>query len=125
MAVRPWCVLALALAAWWGAVAPAGAAPEIGIGENNDGLFTDPLFPPLGIKYVRVVVAYDVVAAAAPGDNELDRVTRYLAGAAAGGQEPLVTFEHARGDAHACERDVSLHQCWLPSDAEYERSFAA
>jgi hypothetical protein len=35
---------------------PVRAAPEIGIGENNDGLFADPLFPSLGIRYVRVVV---------------------------------------------------------------------
>src|SRR4051795_1573624 len=125
MALRGWLVLALTLAAWSGAVAPVRAAPEIGIGENNDGLFADPLFPPLGIKYVRLVVSYDVVAAAARGDNEIDRVTRYLAGAAAGGQEPLVTFEHARGDAHACERDASLPQCRLPSDTEDERSVRA
>jgi hypothetical protein len=125
MAMRPWCVLGLTLAAWSGAVAPVQAAPEIGIGENHDGLFADPLFQPLGIKHVRVVVSYDVVAAAARGDDELDRVTRYLAAAAAGGQEPLVAFEHARGDPEACKQDPSLRVCRLPSDSEYERSFNA
>ncbi len=108
-----------------GTVPAAHAAPEIGIGENNDALFADPLFAPLGVKHVRVVVAYDVVAAAQRGDDELARVTRYLTGAAAGGHEPLVAFEHSRGDAHACARDAALPQCRLPSPAEYERSFRA
>src|SRR3712207_1246466 len=111
--------------AWTAVVARVQAAPEIGIGENNDALFADPLFQPLGIKHVRVVVSYDVIEAAARGDDELTRVTRYLAGAAAGGYDPLVAFEHSRGDAHACERDAALRQCRLPSDAEYERAFRA
>ena len=38
MASRPWCVLALMLAACAGVARPAQAAPEIGLGENNDAL---------------------------------------------------------------------------------------
>jgi hypothetical protein len=103
----------------------AFARADIGIGENNDAVFSDPLFAALGVRHVRVVVSYDVIAAAERGDDELVRVTRYLAGAAAGGYEPLVTFEHARGDPRACPLDRSLRQCRLPSEAEYERSFRA
>lgn len=133
MGVRVLCarrsrLVTVALAAWactWMAEPAQAAAPAIGIGENNDAVFADPLFSPLGIKHVRVVVSYDVVAAAARGDDELERVMRYLAGAAAGGQEPLVAFEHARGDARACVQDPSPRQCRLPPDEEYERSFRA
>lgn len=118
-------VMVALAACTWAVAEPVQAATEIGIGENNDALFADPLFAPLGIKHVRVVVSYDVVAAAARGDDELERVMRYLAGAGAGGQEPLVAFEHARGDARACAEEPSLRQCRLPSDAEYERSVRA
>ena len=43
-------------------VAQARVPPEIGIGENNDALFADPLFASLGVRHVRVVVSYDVIA---------------------------------------------------------------
>ena len=107
------------------ASAEGRARPELGIGENSDAIFTDPLFASLGVRHVRVVVSYDVIEAATRGDDELERVARYLAGAAAGGHEPLVTFEHSRGDARACATDRTLRQCRLPTDAEYERSFRA
>ena len=49
-------------------VAEARVPPEVGIGENNDTLFADPLFPAIGVRHVRVVVSYDVIARA---DDEL------------------------------------------------------
>jgi hypothetical protein len=111
-----WLVVLALLAA----PAHARTPPEVGIGENGDAVFADPLFSSLGVRHVRVVVSYDVVAR---GGEELARVDRYLAAAHAAGAEPLVTFEHARGDAHECPAD--LPQCRLPTPAEYARSFGA
>ena len=77
----------------------------------------------MGVQHVRVVVSYDVIARA---DDELDRVTRYLAAAQAHGAEPLVTFEHSRGEARGCARRTRAGpQCRLPDRAEYERAFRA
>ncbi len=103
-------------------VAQARVPPEVGIGENNDTLFADPLFGELGVRHVRVVVSYDVIARA---DDELGRVSRYLAAAQATGVEPLVTFEHSRGEARGCAAHPRLPQCRLPTTAEYERAFVA
>ena len=103
-------------------VAEARVPPEVGIGENNDTLFADPLFPSLGVRHVRVVVSYDVIARA---DDELGRVDRYLAAAQAHGAEPLVTFEHSRGDARGCPQRPRRPQCRLPTAAAYERAFLA
>ncbi len=61
----------------------------------------------------------------ARNDNELDRLTDYLVRANAQGIEPLVTFEHARGNASICGRRKNRRkaQCVLPSAREYERHF--
>ena len=85
-------------------------------------MFTDPLFADLGVKYARVVVSYDVMTS---GDDELQRVTEYLAAAQAQGVEPLVTFEHARGAAEQCNqrKNRRKRQCRLPSARQYERQF--
>ena len=105
-------------------VAPAAAPAKlrIGIAENTPNLFTDPLFTSLGAKYARVVVSYDVMTS---GDDELQRVADYLAGAAATAVEPLVTFEHARGDAEICRRRANRRKrpCRLPTPRQYERNF--
>ena len=74
------------------------------------------------MRHVRVVVSYDVIARA---DDELDRVTRYLAAAQSHGAEPLVTFEHSRGEARECEQHPRWPQCRLPTPSEYERAFLA
>ena len=112
------------LAAFLALAAPASspAALKIGIAENQPHLFTDPLFTDLGARYARVVVSYDVMTS---GDDELQRVTDYLAGAQAARVEPLVTFEHARGAAEICvrPRNRRKRQCRLPSARRYERQF--
>jgi hypothetical protein len=103
----------------------ASAAVTVGISENSPEMFSDPLFTPLKVKTVRVVVSYDVMTNTSddgPGD-ELLRVTEYLNRAQAAGIEPLVTFEHARGDWTVCKTDRSARQCHLPTPAEFEQSF--
>jgi len=104
------------------APASAPAALRIGIAENTPNLFSDPLFQALGVKYARVVVSYNVMTS---GDDELQRITDYVNGAAAAGVEPLVTFEHARGAAEICNqrRHRRKPQCRLPTAKQYERSF--
>jgi hypothetical protein len=103
---------------------PAGApaAVKIGIAENGPDMFADPLFTDLGVRYVRVVVSYDVMTS---GDDELQRVTDYLTAAQAQRVEPLVTFEHARGAAERCNqrRFRRKRQCRLPSARSYQRHF--
>ena len=74
-------VVLLSLLLVLAAPASAPAALKIGIAENKPSLFADPLFTDLGVKYVRVVVSYDVMTS---GDDELparDRLPRRRAGA--------------------------------------------
>jgi hypothetical protein len=106
---------------------PAGAqgALTVGIGENDPRMFSDPLFTQLGAKHARVVVSWNVLTRR--GDDEATRVTQYLAAARAAGVRPLVTFEHARGDASICNkrRNRRKAQCKLPSAKAYEKNLRA
>jgi hypothetical protein len=115
-------VLLLSLLLALAAPASAPAALKVGIAENQPSMFADPLFTGLGVKYVRVVVSYDVMTS---GDDELQRVTDYLTATLAQGLEPLVTFEHARGAAEQCARRKHRRkrQCRLPTAREYARQF--
>jgi hypothetical protein len=107
------CLLALAVAA------PAKAALTVGISENQPTMFGDPLFQQIGIKHARVVVAWDVVQ---KGGFDLTRVTQYIANAQASGVEPLVAFEHTRGDASHCDQKKNFKTavCKLPTAKQYE-----
>jgi hypothetical protein len=129
-------LLPLALIAALIVPATASAAVTVGISENNPGMFTDPLFTPLKVRTVRVVVSYNVMTNATDdgAGDELARVSDYLARAQAAGIEPLVTFEHARGDWTVCRQDRSAHwtvcrqdrsapQCHLPTKTEFENNF--
>jgi len=102
-----------ALAALGAAIAPAAAqAPtphvDVGIGEQNPGVFDDPRFQATGIRHARLIVPYDVVRA---GGADLARTDAWLAAAQRQGVEPLVTFGHAVGGRG--------RQFRLPSVREY------
>jgi hypothetical protein len=116
-------LVALAVAAGALAAYPTAgsAAVTVAIGENQPAFFGDPLFQQTGIRHARLVTAYDVVTR---GDDELARVDAWLAAAQAAGIEPLVAFEHARGDATRCRRRSMRRapQCRLPRVKEYERN---
>jgi hypothetical protein len=116
-------VLPLALVAALPATASA-AKLTVGIGENDPGIFSDPLFPKLGVKNTRLVVSYNVMTR---GDDELARVRSYLAAADQYGAKVLVTFEHARGNATICNKKKNRKkvQCRLPSPKTYERNIKA
>jgi hypothetical protein len=78
------------------ALGSLGAAPaqatwhfDLGIGEQQAHMFSDPRFGALGLEHARVVVPYDV--ACRPG-RHLYYVDVWLAGAQQAGVEPLVAF---------------------------------
>ena len=96
----------------------AQAKLTVGIAENNPGMFGDPFFTSLKAKHARVVVSWNV--ATAPND-EIARGPLPRRSAAPG-VTPLVTFEHARGDATICNRRKNRKkaQCKLPTAKQYE-----
>ena len=102
----------------------APAALTVGIAENNPQLFGDPLFQQLGAKHARVVVSWNVATAR---NDEVNRVIDYIRSADAAGVTPLVTFEHARGDATICNRRKNRKkaQCKLPTAKQYEAALRA
>jgi len=104
--------------------AAAQGAFTVGIAENDPRMFSDPLFTQLGAKQSRVVVSWNVATAR---NDEINRVISYLAAAQASGVRPLVTFEHARGDATICRRRSNRRkaQCRLPSAKAYEKNLRA
>ena len=108
-------------------VAPAAAPAKVtvGISENNEELFADPLFHKLDVEHVRIVFAYDVMTSK-DGDLE-NRVDPYLRAARAAGIQPLVSFQHHAGDANICNRKRNLRKavCALPSAAKYRRNVKA
>jgi len=105
--------------------AAAQARLTIGVAENNPQIFADPLFTKLKAKNVRVVVSWNV--ATARGSDEIVRVSQYLAAAQAARVTPLVTFEHARGNATICNKRKNRKkaQCKLPSAKAYTKSIKA
>jgi hypothetical protein len=105
--------------------APAAlAAPSIGISENQSAMFNDPLFTSLGVKRVRLVASYDVIAR---GGHELQRVTEYLNAARAQNVDVLVSFEHSRGDATRCnvKRNRNKRVCKLPTTSQYRAALTS
>ena len=117
-------LLPLALALFSLLLVPSAAQAKltVGISENQPSLFSEPLFQQLGAKHVRVVASWNVMTS---NDDELPRLAQYLQAAQSQGIQPLVTFEHARGDAGICKRRSNRRksQCRLPSAAAYERNF--
>jgi hypothetical protein len=91
-----------AVVAGW-ALASMGAAPaaapardgwhfELGIGEQQHYMFSDPRFVALGLEHVRVVTPYDV--ACDPGRHRY-YLDVWLAEAARAGARPLVAFSYS------------------------------
>src|SRR3954469_12822732 len=113
------CALALALPS------AASASFSVGISENQPSMFYDPLFAGVGFKPARVIVGYDV--ALNPAGDEYGRLKEYLDAAASSGVEPLVSFQHTRGDSSRCDqkRYVGKGICKLPTQKAYERAMKA
>lgn len=77
------------LASLGGAPALAAWHFELGIGEQQSPMFSDPRFAALGLEHVRVVAPYDVVCHPGPHQHYLDH---WLAAAERAGARPLVAF---------------------------------
>jgi hypothetical protein len=88
-------------------------------------MFADPIFGGVGFKQARVIVGYDV--ATDPTSAEYGRLGQYLTNAAAAGVEPLVSFQHTRGDSSRCgqKRNIGKGICKLPSQKSYENAMKA
>ena len=114
----------LAVAALLAVPVGAQAAYTVGIGENNPAMFSDPLFAALGVKQARVVVPWNVMSRR---DGDYTRVHDYLTAARAARVTPLVTFEHARGDATICNKRKNRRkaQCKLPTAKQYTNALKA
>jgi hypothetical protein len=112
-------LLLIALLSLLAVPAAAQAKLTVGVAENNPGLFDDPLFAQMGAKNARVVVSWNVATAR---NDEINRVIHYLQLAQQRGVTPLVTFEHARGDATICNqrKNRKKAQCKLPTAKQYE-----
>jgi hypothetical protein len=116
--------IAISAAALLALPAAAPAALTVGIAENQPQMFSDPLFTQLGAKHARLVVSWNVATAR---NDEINRVIDYLAAAQRTGVTPLVTFEHARGDATICNKRKNRRkaQCKLPTPKQYEKNLRA
>jgi hypothetical protein len=110
--------IAIGLTALFAVPAAASAAVTVGIAENNPQMFSDPLFAKLGAKQTRIVVSWNVANGTT---DEFARVNNYLAAAQGAGVAPLVTFEHARGNATICnkKKNRKKSQCKLPTAKQY------
>jgi hypothetical protein len=82
-------LLSCVLASLSAAAAHAAWGFELGIGEQQAHMFSDPRFEALGLEYARVVTPYDV--ACRPGRQRY-YLDVWLAAAASAGAQPLVAF---------------------------------
>jgi hypothetical protein len=111
--MRRWTLITLVLAA---ALAPPAQAAwnfELGIGEQQLAMFSDPRFVALELEHVRIVTAYDVACRSGPDAGYLDL---WLAGAERTRARPLVAFSFSPRPGHRWK---------LPSYRTYLRCFRA
>ena len=77
------------------AASPASAAPIIGVGEQRADVFDNSHFQELGIRHVRLVVAWDALDSA----WQRREIDAWMAAAEASGARPLVAFGRSRLDS--------------------------
>ncbi|WP_259313818.1 glycosyl hydrolase [Capillimicrobium parvum] len=98
-------------------VPSAQARPGVGISDQNLSMFSNPLFPPLGIKYVRYILPWDI--ALQPDSLSSVAFDQWLAAAQASNKQVLVAFEHSAGD------NCPHEPCTKPSEPDYARAIKA
>jgi hypothetical protein len=90
-----------------------GTGALLGIADQKPQTFSDPLFRRLGVARSRLNTPWNSIF------TEPDRLAQWLNAARAAGVEPLVAFEHARGEP------CPAQPCALPSVGTYSRAIAA
>src|SRR3954466_12206120 len=90
-----------------------GTGALLAIADQKPETFSDPLFRALGVARSRLNTPWNSIY------TEPDRLGAWLAAARGAGVEPLVAFQHARGDQCPAE------PCRLPSVAAYTKAIAA
>jgi hypothetical protein len=90
-----------------------GTGALLAIADQKPKTFSDPLFRKLGVARSRLNTPWNAIF------TEPARLGAWLNAARAAGVEPLVAFEHARGDA------CPAKPCGLPSVAEYTKAVSA
>jgi len=90
-----------------------GTGALLGIADQKAATFSDPLFRNLGVVRSRLNTPWNSIF------TEPRRLAEWLDAARAAGVEPLVAFEHARGEP------CPAQPCTLPSVGTYSRAVAA
>jgi hypothetical protein len=91
----------------------ARKGPFVGISDQDPDTFGDPRFRALGMGFARLITPWNAIL------TEPDRLDGWLQAAKAAGIEPLVAFNHARGD------QCPARPCTLPPVAQYAAAFRA
>lgn len=89
-----------------------GTGPLLAIADQKPQTFSDPLFRKLGVARSRLNTPWNSIF------TEPARLAAWLEAARAAGIEPLVAFEHARGD------QCPASPCVAPPLAEYTKAVA-
>jgi polysaccharide biosynthesis protein PslG len=90
-----------------------GTGPLLAIADQKAETFSDPEFRKLRVARSRLNTPWNSIF------SEPDRLAAWLDAARAAGVEPLIAFEHGRGEA------CPGRPCRLPSVADYTRAVAA
>lgn len=90
-----------------------GTGALLGIADQKATTFSDPRFRQLGVARTRLSTPWNSIF------TEPDRLAAWLDAARASGAEPLVAFEHARGEL------CPSSPCSAPAPARYERAVRA
>jgi hypothetical protein len=101
------------MAALLGTVAPAHAALEVGISDQNAGAFADPHLRALGLQDSRLIVPWNAAT------SEPAVVQTWLDAVAAAGLEPHVAFEHL------LHQKCPSRTCSAPSRSQYAAAVRA
>jgi hypothetical protein len=87
--------------------------PFVGISDQDSSTFSDPRFRGLGMHYARLITPWNAIF------TEPDRLDRWLQAAKDAGVDPLVAFNHSRGN------QCPARPCALPSVGQYSAAFKA
>jgi hypothetical protein len=101
---------------------PAPAKPlQLGLSEQNQEAFSNPLMGALNIQNARLIIPYDAVLT--PGGQA--KLDAWLGAVRAKGINPLVSFNPRGSDDCNGLHRLGVGTCHLPSSSEYKSAFLA